>query len=210
MATAFTVIFIVAILAACGALAWKLYELHEATAFGRMRYEQHVAQLRTALQASEKKLALLREVYEAPTGVAARVGAQRELATAIKTYAPHLPTRYRHTLSSLQANEKFFLSIYKAVPDFFSEAVKARLDKHKPIGNDFFDGDRSDLIAEAGILLLRAKDVLESIDASPSMDLGPKHILAEIAKGLQIGAKRSPKLAEIVSAWDMQVDADTA
>ncbi|MGV3679438.1 MAG: hypothetical protein ACO1PM_06890 [Acidovorax sp.] len=201
---------IVAALAACGALSWKLYELNEGTAFTRVRYEQHVAQLRAALLASEAKLALVREAFESPTGVAARVGAQQELAAAIRTYAPHLPTRYRHTLSSLQANEKFFLSLHKAVPDLFSDAIKARLDKHKPIGDDFFSGDRSDLIAEAGVLLLRARDVLSSTDAPPSMDLGAKHIVAAIAQGLQIGTKRSPKLAEIVEAWDVQLQPDAA
>jgi hypothetical protein len=211
MSTALLVVFlIVACLAACGALGWKLYELTEATAFTRVRYEAHLNQLRTALQASEAKLALLRETFEAPTGVAARVGAQQELAAAIRTYAPHLPSRYRHTLSSLQANEKFFLSIHKAVPDFFSDAVKTRLMKHKPLGNDFFDIDKGDLIAESGVLLLRAKDVLESANASPSMNPGVKHIVAAISQGLQIGTKRSPKLAEIVDAWSVQLDADAA
>lgn len=211
MSTTLIVIFVIVVaLAACGALSWKLYELNEGTAFNRVRYEQHVGQLRTALQASEAKLALLRDVFETPTGVAARVGAQQELAAAIQTYAPHLPSRYRHTLSSLQANEKFFLSIHKAVPDFFSDAVKTRLDKHKPIRDDFFAVDKSDLIAEAGVLLLRAKDVLSSTDAPPSMDLGAKHIVAAISQGLQIGTKRSPKLAEIVEAWSVQMEPDAA
>lgn len=174
MSTALIVIFvIVAALAACGALSWKLYEINEGTAFNRVRYEQHVGQLRVALQASEAKLALIREAFESPTGVAARVGAQQELATAIRTYAPHLPTRYRHTLSSLQANEKFFLSLHKAVPDLFSDAIKTRLDKHKPIRDDFFEIDKTDLIAEAGVLLLRARDVLSAADAPPAWTWGP-------------------------------------
>ena len=211
MSTALIVVFvIVAALVACGALSWKLYELNEGTAFTRVRYEQHVGQLRAALQASEAKLALVREAFESPTGVTARVGAQQELAAAIRTYAPHLPTRYRHTLSSLQANERFFLSIHKAVPDFFSDAIKTRLDKHKPIRDDFFAIDKSDLIAEAGVLLLRAKDVLTSTDAPPSMDLGAKHIIAAISQGIQIGTKRSPKLAEIVEDWKVPVEADAA
>lgn len=211
MSTALIVIFvIVAALAACGALSWKLYEINEGTAFNRVRYEQHVGQLRVALQASEAKLALVREAFESPTGVAARVGAQQELATAIRTYAPHLPTRYRHTLSSLQANEKFFLSLHKAMPDLFSDAIKARLDKHKPIRDDFFEIDKTDLIAEAGVLLLRAKDILSAADAPPSLDLGAKHIVAAISQGLQIGTKRSPKLAEIVDAWNVQMEPDAA
>ncbi len=211
MSTALIVVFlIVAALAACGALSWKLYELNEASAGTRVRYEQHVGQLRTALQASEGKLALLKEIFESPTGVAARVSAQRELATAIQTYAPHLPSRYRHTLSSLQANERFFLSVHKAAPEFLSAAVKARLDKHMPISDDFFEIDRSDLIAEAGVLLLRAKDVLGSIDPGPSGDPGTQHMLAAVSQGLQIGTKRSPKLAEIVDAWNVQLEADAA
>ncbi len=211
MSTALIVVLLIfATIAACSALAWKLYELNEASAFTRLRYEQHVKQLSAALQASEAKLAQLREVFEAPTGVAARVGAQRELAAAIQTYAPHLPSRYRHTLSTLQANEKFFLSIHKALPDFFSDAVKTRLSKHKPISDTFFAVDKSDLIAEAGVLLLRAKDVLSSTDAPPSMDLGAKHIVAAITQGIQIGAKRSPKLAEIVDAWSVSLEADAA
>ncbi len=211
MSTAlFVVLLIVVALAAFGALSWKLYELNEASSFTRVRYEQHLGQLRTALQASEAKLALVREAFESPTGVAARVGAQQELAAAIRTYAPHLPTRYRHTLTSLQANEKFFLSIHKAVPDLFSDAIKARLDKHKPIRDDFFAIDKTDLIAEAGVLLLRAKDVLSATDAPPSMDLGARHIIAAISQGIQIGTKRSPKLAEIVEDWNVQLEADAA
>lgn len=206
----FVLILIIAALAGYGALGWKLYELGEGSNFVRMRYEQHLSQVRTALHASEAKLALLKEVFEAPTGVAARVGAQQELAEAIRTYAPHLPTRYRHTLSSLQANEKFFLNVHKAIPDFFSDTIKARLDKHKPISNDFFASEKHDLLAEAGVLLLRAKDVLESVEISPSMDPGAKHIVAAISQGLQIGTKRSPKLAEIVEAWNVQLEADAA
>lgn len=204
------VLLIVAALAAFSVLSWKLYELNEASSFTRVRYEQQLGQLRTALQESEARLALLQEIFESPTGVTARVGAQQELATAIRTYAPHLPGRYRHTLSTLQANERFFLGIHKSAPDFFSPAVKARLAKHKPISDDFFETDKSDLIAEAGVLLLRAKDVLESSDAGPSMDLGSKHIVAAISQGLQIGTKRSPKLAEIVEDWNVQLEADAA
>lgn len=210
MSTALLVVFLIAgALATCGVLSWKLHELNEAAAFARVRYEQNVLLLRSAYEAAQQKLNVLKEIFESPTGIVARVTAQRELAVAIRSFAPHLPARYPHVLTSLQATERFLLSIPKLAPESVSESVRTRLDKHKPIADDFFEGDRSDLIAEAGVLLLRAKDLLDGAPKNLRADGGAKLMVSAISQSLQIGVKRSPKLAEIVEAWSVDLDSES-
>lgn len=202
------VLLIATALAACGLLSWKLYELNEAVGLTRVHYEDQLNQLRRANEVCEGKLSLLKEVFEKPSGIASLAGAQQELANAIKNHAPHLYIRHPHALAVLQGNENFFLSIYKVAPELLSESAGAMLEKHKPIVDVFFDSDASDPIAEAGVILLRAKNILERGVEDAAADSGAKHMLSTIAQSLQIGVKRSPKLAEIVEAWSEELDAE--